>query len=124
MNDDLNKSPPSHTPGPWHEEDAEGTGNIVIADEQGVTVATCWQQPLDPPQWVGANARLIAAAPALLEALERAFDILEGVADKLLYEEGLPVTAIETREIEDIYNDAISELAPFETLIRKARDEA
>ena len=60
----------------------------------------------------------------LLVALERAFDILEGIADKLLYEEGQPVTAIESREIEDIYNDAISELAPFETLIRKARGEA
>ena len=60
----------------------------------------------------------------LLTALERAFDILEGIADKLLYEEGQPVTAIESREIEDIYNDAISELAPFETLIRKARGEA
>lgn len=59
----------------------------------------------------------------LIEALERAFDILEGIADKLLYEEGQPVTAIESREIEDIYNDAICELAPFETLIRKARGE-
>jgi hypothetical protein len=60
----------------------------------------------------------------LLTALELAFDILEGIADKLLYEEGRPVTAIESREIEDIYNDAISELAPFETLIRRARGVA
>ena len=60
----------------------------------------------------------------LLAGLERAFDILEGIADRLLYEEGQPVTAIEIREIEDIYNDAISELAPFETLIRKTRGEA
>ena len=60
----------------------------------------------------------------LLTALERAFDILDGIADKLLYEEGQPVTFLESREIEDIYNDAISELAPFETLIRKARGMA
>ena len=60
----------------------------------------------------------------VLQALERAFDLLEGIADKLLYEEGHPVTFLETREIEDIYNDAICELAPFETLIRKARGEA
>jgi hypothetical protein len=59
----------------------------------------------------------------LLTALERAFDILDGIADKLLYEEGEPVTALESREIEDIFNDAISELAPFETLIRRARGE-
>jgi len=57
----------------------------------------------------------------LLVALERAFDLLAGTADKLLHEEGQPVTFLESREIEDIYNDAICELAPFETLIREAR---
>lgn len=75
-----------------------------------------------------ASAEPEQAAPninsELLTALERSFGILEGIAEKLLYEEGLPVTAIESREIEDIYNDAISELAPFETLIRKARGQA
>lgn len=120
---DQNKSPPQHTPAPWHEEDAPGSGNILVVDQQGVTIATCWKQPLDPVEWVDANARLIASAPELLEALDRAFDLLEGIADKLLYEEGQPVTAIESREIEDIYNDAICELASFETLIRKARCE-
>lgn len=53
--------------------------------------------------------------------MERAFEILDGIAEKLLYEEGQPVTFLEWREIEDIYNDAICELAPFETLIRRAR---
>jgi hypothetical protein len=69
----------------------------------------------------------LSAPPAeneLLAALERAFDLLEGIADKLLYEEGEPVTFLESTEIEDIYNDAISELAPFESLIRAARGEA
>ena len=116
-----NKSPPQHTPGPWREDEIGQSGNILITDEQGVTVATCWKQPLDPPEWLPANARLIASAPDLLEGLERAFDLLEGIADKLLYEEGQPVTFLESREIEDVYNDAICELAPFETLIRKAR---
>jgi hypothetical protein len=77
---------------------------------------------------VATRAKTALSAPPseseLLIALERAFDLLEGIADKLLYEEGQPITAIESREIEDIYNDAISELAPFETLIRKARGEA
>ena len=80
------------------------------------------------PQLESVARKAKASAPnlngELLTALERAFDILESIADKLLYEEGQPVTAIESREIEDIYNDAISELAPFETLIRKARGEA
>jgi hypothetical protein len=77
---------------------------------------------------VATRAKTALSAPRseceLLIALERAFDLLEGIADKLLYEEGQPVTAIESREIEDIYNDAICELAPFETLIRKARGVA
>jgi hypothetical protein len=60
----------------------------------------------------------------LLAGLERAFEIIDGIADTLLYEEGQPVTFLESREIEDIYDDAISELAPFETLIRMARGEA
>jgi hypothetical protein len=77
---------------------------------------------------VATRAKAALSAPRtnseLLVALERAFDLLEGIADKLLYEEGQPVTFLESREIEDIYNDAISELPPFETLIRKARGEA
>jgi hypothetical protein len=60
-------------------------------------------------------------ANEILVAFERAFEIIDGIADKLLYEGGQPVTALEAREIEEIYNDVISELAPFETLIRKAR---
>ena len=37
------------------------------------------------------------------------------------FQDGVPVTALDAREIETIYADAISELAPIETLIRKAR---
>jgi|SRR5271155_5733361 len=68
--------------------------------------------------------RLISTAPRLLTALERALDLLESIADRLLYEQGQPVTFLESREIEDTYNDAICELAPFETLIREARGQA
>lgn len=64
------------------------------------------------------------SAPALLTMLETAFGILERIGDLLLYEDGLPVTALDAREIEAIYADAISELAPIETLIRKARGQA
>lgn len=77
---------------------------------------------------VATRAKAALSAPdtdsELLIALERAFDILEGIATKLLYEEGQPVTFLETSEIEDIYNDAICELAPIETLIRNARGQA
>jgi hypothetical protein len=67
---------------------------------------------------------IFLVAPALLTMLETAFDILERIGDLLLYEDGLPVTALDAREIEAIYADAISELAPIETLIRKARGQA
>jgi hypothetical protein len=67
---------------------------------------------------------IFLAAPALLAMLETAFDILERIADVLLYEDGVPVTALDAREIETIYADAISELAPIETLIRKARGQS
>jgi hypothetical protein len=70
------------------------------------------------------HGALYDSAPALLTMLETAFDILDRIADLLLYEEGLPVTALDAREIETIYADAISELAPIETLIRKARGQA
>jgi hypothetical protein len=124
MNDELNKSPPQHTPVPyWVDDDgfiAAGHGD----DYQTVADPHC-RPTVDYGEENDANAVFIVRACnhhlELLTALERAFDILEGIADKLLYEEGQPVTAIESREIEDIYNDAICELAPFETLIRKAR---
>ena len=74
---------------------------------------------LDPNQ--EANMRLIAAAPRLLISLERAFDILDGIAEILLYQEGQPVTFLESRELEEIYSEAVSELAPLEMLIREAR---
>jgi hypothetical protein len=38
-------------------------------------------------------------------------------------EDGLPVTALESRDIEIIYGDAVAELARFETLIREARGQ-
>jgi hypothetical protein len=63
-------------------------------------------------------------ATDLLEALERAHACLDRIADRLLYEKGQPVTFLESRDIEETFNDAICELAPIETLIRKARGQA
>ena len=98
---------------------------VEIADESGKSIAN--DVRLDSYLLERATDEEIiirAHAKELLESFERAFEILDGIADKLLYDEGKPVTAIESREIEDIYNDAISELAPFETLIRRARGQA
>lgn len=123
MRSQQNKSPLAHTPEPWLEEDRGEHGNILITDEQGVTVATCWKQPLDPPHWVAANARLIVNAPKMLKALEDASVLLDRIRDTLHYEDGLPVTFLEARDIEIIYGDAVTELARFETLIRQAQGQ-
>ena len=68
-----------HTPGPWTIPDWRQLGRIdVVAGE--VKVAAVYLQP-DPITIKGwpteeANARLIAAAPALLEALKEAADCI------------------------------------------------
>jgi hypothetical protein len=129
MKDELNKSPPRHALLPWkvkHNPRSRtlSMDNYPIESADLKHIVTVHGSSAK----TAANAAFIVHACNhhcdLLAGLERAFDILEGIADKLLYEEGQPVTAIESREIEDIYNDAISELAPFETLIRKASGEA
>jgi hypothetical protein len=128
MNDELNESPPHHAPIPWkvkHNARSRtlSMDNYLIESADLKQIVTVYGSSVK----TAANAAFIVHACnhhyELLVGLERAFDILEGIADKLLYEEGQPVTAIESREIEDIYNDAVSELAPFETLIRKARGQ-
>jgi hypothetical protein len=128
MNDELNEPPPRHAPLPCKVKHNPRSPTLSIdnypiesADLKHIVIVH------GSSAKTAANAAFIVHACnhhyELLMGLERAFDILEGIADKLLYEEGQPVTAIESREIEDIYNDAISELAPFETLIRKARGQ-
>jgi hypothetical protein len=114
-----------HTPGDWNFD----SGFIVAPDPSGkhsdIYIAEIVTKDdegrLAPDDQHHPNGYLLAMAPQLLKALELAFEILDGIADKLLYEEGQPVTFLESRDIEDIYNDAISELAPLETLIRQAR---
>ena len=76
-----------------------------------------------PDEQLYPNGRLLTKAPQLLKALEDAFTLLDRVGDTLHYEDGLPVTALESRDIEIIYGDAVTELARFETLIREARGQ-
>jgi hypothetical protein len=64
---------PKHTPGPWRH---EGTFDSVVrgADNSYVAVSSGYQKG----GWVSltqANARLIAAAPEMLEALIEAYKI-------------------------------------------------
>ena len=55
-----------HTPGPWHVEPAPNRVHFAVRND-GVHVVTGWREG-------AANARLIAAAPDLLEALRRLVD--------------------------------------------------
>ena len=61
-----------HTPGPWHAETDNGLKPSIAA--RGLTVAEVWSRSeLGPERCpiARANTHLIAAAPAMLEALER-----------------------------------------------------
>ena len=57
-----------HTPGPWHVEDAPDSGLIFIRSHPAEVSLANIRKGQDHPN--EANARLIAAAPELLEALK------------------------------------------------------
>ena len=70
-----------HTPGPWNFD--EHNGKLWITDDTGIgTIALLIPEP-DKGIWDEdkANARLIAAAPELLEALKIAMHYMEGDSD-------------------------------------------
>ena len=66
----------TRTPGDWSISEETYEDAILVSDEQGVMIAHVWRQPLDPPEWAEGNARLIAAAPDLLEALRTCRDLI------------------------------------------------
>lgn len=71
----MNK--PKHTPGPWRSGDAFHT--VFGPKDNPVTVATVFKGN-------AANARLIAAAPELLEVARMAFDAIaeSGIQDEYI----------------------------------------
>lgn len=67
-----------HTPGPWFTYDNRDLNDAIwIGPERFVSVAEVRMGADDVPGDLEANARLIAAAPALLEALKGAIGALE-----------------------------------------------
>ncbi len=68
----------SHTPGPWHTGNIVGERYVFAADGYAVADATVYHRNHDDQHI--ANARLIAAAPELLEALET----MVAYSDKLI----------------------------------------
>ena len=98
---------------------------VSIQDEAGNDVAR--DMPLDNyrlEHLTDEDATIKHHARELLDALERAHALLDRISDTCHYEDGLPVTFLEARDIEIIHGDAITELAPIETLIRKARGQS
>ena len=95
----------SHTPGPWHTNEGSHPSDQVF-DAQGHIIADCkWTNHIHTIR--EANARLIAAAPELLEALHHALNDLES------RQYMLPVDADETERAileaqHNIYSRAIA----------------
>lgn len=73
------------TPGPWEVGDVDRNGQRIVRGEH-IEVATCWHHSVGSiEKQMEANARLIAAAPSLYEALkpfaEHAVAMLEVLGD-------------------------------------------
>ena len=62
-----------HTPGPWVLESPESGGRVLAQDERATIIHTPTGSPFN--ELVIADARLIAAAPDLLEALQAMLSI-------------------------------------------------
>lgn len=67
-----------HTKGPWSVEEHPHSGHPLVAGEHGYVVADCMNNELAADVEF-ANARLIAAAPDLLEATQGLVRIVEAM---------------------------------------------
>lgn len=66
-----------HTPGPWCVSEDDASGQAVVRGEH-IEIATCWHHCVGSIEIeMRANARLVAAAPDLLAALQGAIGALE-----------------------------------------------
>jgi hypothetical protein len=80
-----------HTPGPWGVEDYRGDGCRFRVWHDGILIAKIDD---DGPDFGEADARLIAAAPDLLEALQAAI----AISDKYVFDAG------RTAECQSVYD--------------------
>ncbi len=68
---------PKHTPGPWKHDDIYG----LIVTQDGAEIAACHAGRTGGKSETVPNARLIAAAPELLEALKQLLDDYSDATD-------------------------------------------
>lgn len=69
----------AHTPGPWQITEMDGEVNRAVVGPDGELIADCFAptaEDFNLPQDYEANARLIAAAPELLEALSHLLEMV------------------------------------------------
>jgi hypothetical protein len=81
QNESTNEA--KHTPGPWHFETAlmEKADHLNVWEVNGIGHVAAVSKGLTPDPSAEANARLIAAAPELLESLIDALGWLESAID-------------------------------------------
>lgn len=67
------------TPAPWHVGEFGGNVTVLAPNDAGSEDIIIGVSHFGPKEWREANARLIAAAPELLEHLEYAVKLLTGI---------------------------------------------
>jgi hypothetical protein len=73
-----------HTPEPWKAIKLSDGNYEIVAGEDDSPLALAYGDDTEPLCWpVGANARLMAAAPALLSALKSALGAMNYMGDQL-----------------------------------------
>ncbi len=112
----------AHTPGPWQFDNyADHVSYFSDASKHKGDYDFRIEFPDDMPEVEAeANARLIAAAPTLLQALGQAQAAIEEATDIMHYEDGLPVTALEGWEIERAYLALCGVLVELDSAIAAA----
>ncbi len=97
---------------------------VHIEDANGNTIAA--DLSLDAYTLIHGDdkRRLSESAPQLAQALAEAIETLKRIAEITHYENGEPVTALESRGIEDIYADATGQLEDFDAILKTARGQA
>lgn len=68
----------AHTPGPWRITGSDAHGGMIHSDDGRIIAAWPYESPHSPESGQAmANARLIAAAPAMLDALRACVESLQ-----------------------------------------------
>ncbi len=83
-----------HTPGPWEIAEDDVHGQAVVRGEH-TEIATCWHHCVGSIEIeMRANARLIAAAPDLLAALQMLMDLIELSGPRRIAPHKSPIEAV------------------------------